>query len=223
MIIVTAVLYILGILLALIVFFFLFFLIIPFRYKVRAGYGKNFWFNFSLRCSPAFILTGGINDQGSMALKLKFILFGIPIRIDPKKFGKKEKAEKEKKESKKIGFRTWLAIFDKELRVRGIALVKDLLLILKPDRFYLKGRIGFDEPHLTGWLAAITNALKYCCKKTFVDLKPVWEDEHYEFNACLKGRIISGLILAKIGWFFLKVKTRHLFKKTTKTELAANN
>lgn len=221
MIILTVTLYILGILLALLLMIVLFILLIPLRYKVKAGYEQNIWFDFSIRCSPAFILTGAWDDRESMPFKVKFILCGIPLTIDPDKTDKKEKAKKEKKESKKKSFKTALAIIDKDLRVRGMALIKELLQILKPDLFFIKGKIGFDEPHLTGWLAAITSSLKYSCKETFLAVEPVWDEEYYELEALLKGRLMVGLILVKIGWFFLKIKTRHLVNRPEKSNFAS--
>jgi hypothetical protein len=220
LIILTVTLYILGILLALLLMIVLLILLVPIRYKVQANYEQNIWFGFWIRCTPAFILTGAWDDRESMPLKVKFILCGIPLSIDPDKTDKKEKAKKEKKERKKKGFKTTLAIIDKDLRVRGIALIKDLLQILKPDLFSVKGKIGFDEPHLTGWLAAINSTLKYSCKKTFVAVEPVWGEEYYELEALLKGRLIVGFILVKVGWFFFKIQTRHLFNRPGKSNLA---
>ena len=221
MIILTTVLYILGILLVLLLLIVLFILLIPFRYKAQAGYEQNPWFNFWIRCSPAFILAGAWNERQNMPLKVKFILFGIPLSIDPEKTGKKEKVKKEKKKLKKKGFKSALSIIDKDLRVRGINLIKDLLQILKPDLIYINGKIGFDEPHLTGWLAAVTNTLKYSCRTTFVELEPVWGDEYYEFETLIKGRLRVGLILVKAGWFFFKIRTRHLFKDSGESKMAS--
>jgi hypothetical protein len=218
LIILTVTLYILGILLALLLMIVLLILLAPLRYKVQAGYEQNIWFDFWIRCTPAFILTGAWNDRESLPVKVKFILCGIPLSIDPDKTDKKE--IKEKKERKKKSFKKALSIIDKDLRVRGIALIKDLLQILKPDLFSVKGKIGFDEPHLTGWLTAITSTLKYSCKKTFVAVEPVWGEEYYELEALLKGRLMVGFILVKVGWFFFKIQTRHLFNRPGKSNLA---
>lgn len=223
MIILTSVLYIIGILLALLLLVVLFVLLIPFRYKVQAGYEQNCWFDFWIRCSPAFTLTGSWGERQNMPLKVKFILLGMPLSIDPEKTDKKEKVKvkKEKKKRKIKGLKSALAIIDKDLRMSGMTLIKDLLQILKPDLFCINGKIGFDEPHLTGWLAAVTNTLKQSCKGIFVDLEPVWGDEHYEFEALIKGRLRVGLILVKAGWFFFRIRTRHLFKKSEESKLVS--
>jgi len=62
------------------------------------------------------------------------------------------------------------------------------------DKIFLNGKLGFDEPHLTGWLAAAAHSLDYCCKKVCIELEPIWESESYEFEPVLNGRIRTGLI-----------------------------
>ncbi len=210
--------YIIGSLLLLLLTLLTLILIIPFRYYVAGGYKNRPWIRFSLRCSPAFILVGTWDIEDSKLMQIRFILLGIPVKLDPQKLKVKEKTEKPKKDGKKKGVSSILIILDKELRIRGIALIKELLGILMPDQLYLEGKIGFEEPHLTGWLAASTHILDYCCKKAFIKLEPIWEGEHFEFEAQLTGRIMVGLILIKIGWFLLRLKTRQLFSSSEKKE-----
>lgn len=226
MIVLTVLLYILGILLALVLLLGLFIMVVPLRYRVQAGFQNQMCFSFNLRCSPALIFNGSWEENESKPLQAKFILFGIPVKIDPQKFKRKEKDEKEKgkekKKGKNKGSQSLFLALDRDLQVRGISLVKELLRILKPDLFNLKGRIGFDEPHLTGWLAAVTHTLEYSSKEILVDLEPAWEDEYYEFEAFVKGRIMVGVILVKIGWFFLINRTGHLFSRPKKYETGSN-
>jgi len=224
LVILTTLLYILGILLTLILFIVLFVLIIPFQYGVKAGYEKSLWFKFDIRCSPAFILRGSVDEAEAENAKNRFmlIIFGLPFNINPQRIGKKKKVESERKEKKKKGSKSLLTLFNKELRVRGKSLIQELLHILKPDLFHLKGSLGFDEPHLTGWLAAAISTIKYCCNNTLVEIEPYWEDEHYEFNALIKGRLRVGPILIKVGWFFLTNRIRLFSKRSEKPELTGS-
>jgi hypothetical protein len=123
--------------------------------------------------------------------------------MHPEKWkSKKDKPEKEKKrQGKKKRGSGLLKILDRDLRIRGMALVGDLLRILKPDRLELNGKIGFDEPHLTGWLAALCHSLKYSSKSTLINIEPNWEEEHYDLNFLLEGRVMIGLIILKIAGF----------------------
>ncbi len=204
---------ILGIILVLIIIIVIFVLLVPFRYNLKGGYENRPWINFNLRCSPAFILNGTWDKHESTELQARLILFGIPLKFNPKKSGKKNKLDKEKKESKKKNFLSLLPVIDTDFKLRGIALIKDLSKILEPDLLTIKGKIGFEEPHQTGWLAAITNTLSNCCKNTFIDIEPVWGEEYYEFETMIRGKIRLGLILIKIGWFLFINRIRPLFSK----------
>jgi len=178
-------------------------LIIPIRYKLDGGYTELFWLNADLRCSPLVIVRGNIKSAPQAEQRVQLVLLGIPITMHPEKWkSKEEKPEKEKKKQgrKKSGSRL-LKILDRDLLVRGMALVGDLLRILKPDRLELNGKIGFDEPHLTGWLAAICHSLQYCCKNTVINIEPFWEEEHYDLIFLLDGKIIIGLIILKVAGF----------------------
>ncbi len=215
-------LYILGSLLLLLIALLLFILLIPIRYSFNGGYKNHPWLSFSLRCSPAFIISGAWNEQENKLLKTRFTLLGIPINFDPQKFKKKEKKDKPKRDRKKKKLSSVLIVLDRDLQARGFALIQDLLYILMPDQLSLKGKIGFDEPHLTGWLAAVTSILDYCCKETLIELEPVWDEEYYELEGIFNGRIRVGVIVVKVGWFLLKLRARQLFANYRKNNLAAS-
>lgn len=221
--IVITLLYIVGALLIVLLFLVFFILLVPFRYRLEGGYDSRPWFIFNIRCSPAFIFAGKWDESENKDLKARIILFGIPIKIDPQKMRKNDKSEKKKARSKNTlekGMTAISLILDKEFRRRGVVLIRDLLRILEPDQFIIKGKIGFAEPHYTGWLAALTNSIYYCCHNAFIDLEPVFEDEYYAFNSTLRGRIRLGLILIKIGWFFLINRIRHFSVRTGRQALS---
>ncbi len=199
----SIILSILGIILLTLIGLCLLFLIVPIRYKLDGGYLEYLWLNFNLRCSPLFVVRGNLKSSPVQALHLQFVLLGIPITLNPEKWKEKDKEKKKKKKKhlkEKSGFH-FLSIIDRDLRIRGMALVGDLLRILKPERLEITGKIGFDEPHLTGWLAALCHSLKYCCKSTLINIEPSWEEEHYDLNILLEGRIMIGLIMLKIAGF----------------------
>lgn len=197
------VLYILGVTLLALIGLCLLFLIIPIRYKLDGGYSELFWLNLDLRCSPLIIARGNIKSAPEAEQRVQLVLLGIPITMHPEKWKRKEKKpEKEKKKHhKKTSGSHILSIIDRDLRVRGMALVVDLLRILKPDRLEINGKIGFDEPHLTGWLAALSHSLKYCSKSTLINIEPFWEEEHYDLNFLLEGKVMIGFIMLKVAGF----------------------
>jgi hypothetical protein len=194
---------ILGITLLVLISLCLLILIIPIRYKLDGWFLDSLRLNFNLRFSPLFIVKGNLTNTSTQALHMQVILLGIPITMHPEKWKKKEqkKESDKKKKRKKKSKSPFLNIIDRDLRVRGMALVGDLLRILKPDKFEVNGVIGFDEPHLTGWLAALCYSLKSCCKNTLINIEPFWDEEHYDFNFLLEGKIIIGQIILKIAGF----------------------
>jgi len=194
-------LYLVGALILLLLFMVLFILLVPFRYRLGGGYDSRPWFIFNIRCSPAFIFDGKWDEAENKELKARIILFGIPIKIDLQNMGKKDQTEEKKKNNKK-GTAVITSILDNEFRKRGIVLIRDLFRILKPEYFSIRGKIGFEEPYYTGYLAALSNGVRYCCHNAFIDLEPVFEEEYLAVEATLRGQILLGLILVKIGWFF---------------------
>jgi hypothetical protein len=203
--IVITLLYIVGAFILLLLFLVFFILLVPFRYRLEGGYDARPWFRFNIRCSPAFIFAGKWDEAENKDLHARIILFGVPIKIDPQNIGKKDKREDSEDKSnkkKKKGTAAITAILDKEFRRRGLVMIRDLFSILKPEQFSIKGKIGFAEPHYTGWLAAFSNSIKYSCHNAFIDLEPVFDDECLEIESTLRGRLHIGLILVKVGWFF---------------------
>jgi hypothetical protein len=198
-------LYIICALFLLLLFLVFFILLVPFRYRFEGGYDTRPWFKFKIRCSPAFIFAGKWDEAENKDLHARFILFGIPIKIDPQKMGNSDETEEKKDKSNKNKRKVKaaiIAIIDKEFRRRGLTLIRDLFRILEPEQLSIKGKIGFAEPHYTGWLAAFSNSIKYSCHNTFIDLEPIFEDEYFAIESTLSGRILLGLVLVKIGWFF---------------------
>ncbi|MDZ4131672.1 MAG: hypothetical protein U1E11_00895 [Dethiobacteria bacterium] len=200
--ILIVILYILGSLLALAAALVAFMLIVPLRYRVEGGYETGFLVNYNLRWSPAFIFKGEWDEGNSENRQPMVLFFGIPLVIKPKKLKPEKEHDEDKDKDKKKSFPSILTILDKSLRTRGLKLINDLLQILKPDQVEISGKVGFDEPHLTGWLAAVSSSLHYCCRKTWISIEPVWEDECYGLHFLIDGRLRLGLMLVKVGWFY---------------------
>lgn len=221
MLVITVLLYALAIIISLLLAVLLFILLVPIRYNLLGGYKNSPWLNFKVKCTPAFILQGTWLEklENESKLKITFVLFGWPVTINPQRLKKKKTTKKENKKSRKKGRQRWHIIVDRDLRRDAIKLGQDLLHLLKPERCSFKAIVGFDEPHLTGWLAAVSKAMQNWFKNTSIEIEPCWEEECYEFEALLEGRLLVGLMLIKAGWFFLALQTRRFFRRTTQPEL----
>ncbi len=214
-------LYILGSLLALAVALVAFILIVPLSYRVEGGYETGLRVNYNLRCSPAFIFKGDWDEKVTENRRPRVLIFGMPLVIKANKLKQKKEKEKEKSKTNKKSLPSILTALDKNLRTRGLALIGDLLQILKPDQAEITGKVGFDEPHLTGWLAAVSNSMQYCGHKPWIFIEPVWEDEYYELHFLLAGRLRLGLIMVKVGWFLFVYKLGQFSRRAGKREVSA--
>lgn len=214
MIVLTVILYIIGIILALAILLCLFILLVPIHYKVSGGYSNAFRLNFNIRISPLFIAVGNWESTPEIPVQARIVIFGLPFSLHPEKWGKKEKKIKEKKKKgRKNLFSEAFRILDRDFFKSGTALIRDLLKLLHPARVVIKGKLGFDEPHITGWLAALTGILEECCSAVWLDIEPVWQEEHYEFNILVEGRLATGAILFRVARFLLAHKAKQIFAR----------
>lgn len=219
MIVLTVILYILGITLALVIALCLFILFAPIRYQSDGGYDKTFQTTYHVSYSPLLAFRGNWDSAPGAEIKTQIVVFGIPFSISPEKAKKKKK--KEEKKGGDVPFFKVMGSLDRALIKNGIVFLGDILSLLKPAKFALNARIGFDEPHLTGWLAAFIYTLKYCGPAGIkLDIEPVWDEEHYEFNYSIEGRLLIAALAFRTVRFLLAGRTRE-FLKTMRKERKA--
>ena len=72
---------------------------------------------------------------------------------------------------------------------RGMKELKRLLKFLKPKRFYLNIHYGFDDPAFTGKILGGFSILYPFVGKNTMNIRPDFEDEVYEGDFMLKGKI----------------------------------
>ncbi len=144
-------------------------------------------------------------------MRARLVIAGITIRVDPNKQDKEKKAKKKEKQ-KELPPRFYIQNLDKTFLSSCLKLVQDILLILKPSKLIIKAQIGFDEPHLTGYLAAVEGLASEWADWPWIEIKPVWDDEYYEGYLYLGGRIILFNILIKIARFMIAKRTRQFLR-----------
>jgi hypothetical protein len=215
LIVVTVILYIIGIILAAAILLCLFLLLVPIRYKVSGEYENAFLVDFNIRISPLFIAVGTWKSTPEVPMQARLVIFGIPLPLHPEKWGKKENEKKEKKKEKgrKNHFSEAFRILDRGFIKSGTVLIRDLLKLLQPARIEIKGRLGFEEPHLTGWLAALNGILEGCCSALWLDIEPVWDEENHEISILVEGRLVAGAILLRVARFLLVQKSKQIFAR----------
>ena len=87
-----------------------------------------------------------------------------------------------------------------------------ILKHIKPRRFELKGRYGFNDPYHTGILCALVNSIIPNGKKNNVDLIPVFDEEIIEGNFILEGYIVPGYLF----YLFIKIIVLPKIKKASR-------
>lgn len=189
----------------------MFFLFVPVRYKLSGSCKRIISFNFKASFSPLLLFKGEWQSSIDGPLRARLVIAGINVRLDPNKQDKEKKAKKKEKQ-KELPPRFYIQNLDKAFLSSCIKLVKDILMILKPSTLTIKAQIGFDEPHLTGYLAAVKGLASEWAGRSWIEIKPVWDGEYYEGYLYLEGRIILFAILIKIVRFMITKRTRQFLR-----------
>lgn len=208
MIFLTVLLYAIGIIVLIILAMFLFVILVPIRYSFSGQYNNSLAVNYKVSFYPLIGFRGNWESAAGGPTQMQVILAGFAFNIDPEKIGaEKEKPEKKKKDSPKLPLSYYLGSYDKAVMKNGLETVKDILNILLPGKIELDGKLGFDEPHLTGWLASVNSIVEECTDWSWFNLEPVWSGEHYEVNFLVEGRLVIFTILFRAAKFILARRT----------------
>ncbi len=198
-------------------------LLIPIQYRFDGGYEHIFFVNFRIS-NGLFAIRGNWHSMPEKSLLVQVIIAGQSFSLHPEKWAKKEKnkeEKKEKKQSKNLSFPAVYRCLERELIGSVMVLLGDLLRILKPKRVVIKGKLGFAEPHLNGWLAAITNMLEQCCEVMKLNIEPVWEEEHYEGTFTIEGAVAICVLLFRLARFMLTRRTLKFLNQLRKEKKAS--
>lgn len=217
MIVLTILLYTIGIAVLILLALFLFVLFTPVRYSFSGQYNKFIAVNYKVNFSPLLRFRGNWESAAGNPNQMQVVFAGFTFNIDPDKIGaEKEKPEKKKKDSPKLPLAYYLGSYDRAVIKNGLETVKDILNILLPGKIELNGRVGFDEPHLTGWLASVNSIVRECTNWSWFNVEPVWNDEHYEMNFLVEGRLVIFTILLRAARFILARRTIKLLWRMKK-------
>ncbi len=130
-----------------------------------------------------------------------------------------QKEEKEKEEDRAAGpspGELLRIIFDKALRKHLLTLLQELWGIIRPKEFSLQGTYGFDEPHLTGWVAALENSLRHMSTMVFIELQPDWQETGFDVQASAGGHFRGLALLACLLRFVFSRNALRLLKMMKK-------
>ncbi len=149
-------------------------------------------------------------------LELKILGFSWKPRWLGKALAKEEKEEKEDRSAGPSPGDIVRLVFDQALRSHLLTLLKELLWVICPREFSLQGTYGFDEPHLTGWAAALEHSLRHMCTTVSVELQPDWQETGFDLQASAGGHFTGLALLACLLRFLLSRNTLRLLKMMRK-------
>ncbi|MGI6038560.1 MAG: hypothetical protein ACOYD6_10115, partial [Limnochordia bacterium] len=91
----------------------------------------------------------------------------------------------------------------KEVVVCSKTLMRDLIWAVKPRLWRLHGRVGLAEPDGTGYLVLFLTTIKELFPGADLQIEPLWEEEYYDLDLTVAGRILLILpLLALLKYGF---------------------
>jgi len=193
------------ILLSVLIFLILF---VPFRYSVIAD--KHECVFIKAQCSWLFGLTGFAFSKKSGSKSMLYArLVNIRFKINKEK--KAKHTRKIKSHDHKNNFsapRKAGRFLDMDFIKAVIKAVKELFYHIKPQKFKLEGRYGFEDPFYTGIALASINIMRPLFSNYDVNVYAVFEDEVLEGSLLIKGRMVL------IAAVFIALKT--IFNKNVR-------
>lgn len=214
MIILTILVYMIIIIVALIAII----LVIPFQYSCSGfKYEKTFveakvkWLYGGLKFVFSY-------DSEIGTLK-EFRLFGIKpsSKENKESSAKKKNTKKKKKSSGKIGISLM-----KELFKEGLAAFKKVFNKIKPKKFMLSAKVGFDDPYNTGVLRAVLSIFQKEIQRYDVKIDTIFDDEVIEGRFLIQGRIIIAELIPIAIKFMFSRPVKNMFKIRKGKKVYAN-
>ena len=123
-----------------------------------------------------------------------------------------EKNKEEKTEKLDLDYFIKMPMADKKQLFKAVVkLLKSLLKGIKPDDFYIKGDIGFEDPSTTAEIVGAAYAIGGILNKK-IELKAVFDKEILQGEAYAKGKIIPIYMLVCLIRFVLTKQVRKIIK-----------
>ena len=123
-----------------------------------------------------------------------------------------EKNKEEKTEKFDLDYFIKMPMADKKQLFKAVVkLLKSLLKGIKPDDFYVKGDIGFEDPSTTAEVVGAIYAFSGIVNKQ-IEIKAVFDKEILQGEAYAKGKIIPIYMLVCLIRFVLTKQVRKIIK-----------
>lgn len=178
-------------------------LIVPISYKFNSSVDEDIKTNGLIKVLFGFFRVEVVGEN----TKFKVNLYILKKVVNEEKKVHKEKIHKvkEKKKEKNLS----LSIIS-DL----VSYSKEIINIIKPNIFKVKGIYGFSDPFITGIISGTMPIIQGIVPSSDICLTPLFDEEVININIDIYGKAIPGLILIKTIRFVLKKDVRKvLFKR----------
>lgn len=228
----------LKILLLLCVFMIILF-IIPFKYDLNFDIENGIYFSFKVRWTNFLSLTGLLNKEEkefgiflfNKALKLPNFKRrksnrnkDVQFKDNTIEYIKEKEGERKEKFSKQSGIKKLKDIIDKDFINATIDFLKSIIIVLKPQRLYIKIIYGCFDPYITGIISGFIYHMDSFIPSDSLMIEPCFDDEIFELNSEIAGEISIGSLIIKTSSYILNknvrckikvLKTWNFIKKTS--------
>lgn len=116
-------------------------------------------------------------------------------------------------QSKKHSFSLRKLILDKGLRQQGLQCLSDAWRIIKPRHLSVNARIGFSEPHYTGWMMAVAALLQTDNPTYTIYIDGNWVEPGLEGEINAAGKFMPVMILWPALKFLTSAEVRAYYPK----------
>ncbi|HOQ38069.1 MAG TPA: DUF2953 domain-containing protein [Acetivibrio sp.] len=208
---------ILGYVIIALIFLLTLIMIVPIEFKIHGEKYEKVFLKARVILFKGLI-GGHFKLAGNEKMQIYATVFGFKKRIEVDKFKKlksdKEKPKRKEKKREKIDFQKYL---EPDFIECALISLKKVLRHIKPRKFIIEGRVGFEDPYVTGLMCAVLNVFYEVLKKANISIKTVFDDEVLEGRCLIQGRVIPAYIAyIALRLYFsgpVRIKQNHKFKE----------
>jgi hypothetical protein len=179
-------------------------LVLPLEFRLYGQKQEETFFKASVilfKGAVVFQFLKPFKEQAKMYVRI----LGFKKNIKTHKVSEKEnKKEKPKKENSR-----------NYLEPSFLKCLKNVLKHIKPKKFAIEGRVGFEDPYVTGIVCAVLNVLCQELKKANIKVNTVFDEEIFEGKCLIQGRVV----LAYIAYIALRLYLSRPVRIKQKAEL----
>lgn len=180
---------ILGFILVALLILLVLILIVPIEFRLYGQKQEETFFKASVILFKGAVVFQFLKTFSEQA-RMQVSIFGFKKKIEMSKVSKKEK-ENKKEKPKKDSSRNYL---EPSFLKCALKCLTKVLNHIKPKKFVIEGRVGFEDPYVTGIVCAVLNVLYQELKKANINVRTVFDDEIFEGKCLIQGRVVLAYI-----------------------------